>query len=127
MTGLSTVRVVTSGKCLVSPASVGLITEVSIALLLMQQPDAQGRSECTCHAADLRSTHHQSRILITDCEGEQHVFPILTSTLSEMLRLGWLQPSGDDGISCTRLQGTILKITSKGNFRAEFLRKIPRR
>lgn len=127
MAGLSTVKVVTDGKCLVSPASVGLITEVSIALLLMQQPDVPKRGECTCHAADLRSTHKQSRILIIDSDGRQHVFPILTSTLGEMLRLGWLYPSGDDGISCTRLQGTILKITPKGNLRAEFLRKIPRR
>lgn len=106
-------NVVHAGLCMITPEQVGLIQQPPIALLLLDQPEAERQDECTCHAADLRATHVQSRILITDRNGKTHVFAVVTDLLQEMLSFGWLQEM-TDGVSCTRLQGTILMVYSKG-------------
>lgn len=125
MGALLRLPVTKSGQCLVSPVCVGLVTETSVALLLLEQPDVEHRDKCSCHAADLRATHVQSRILITDCDGNQHVFAVLTSVLHRMLGIDWLYEV-TDGVSCTQLQGTILKPTPKGNAWAAQLRQLGR-
>ena len=112
------------GSCIVKPDQLGLVTEPSVALLLLEQPDEQDRDHCTCHAADLRKLDYESRILITDCEGEQHVFRVLTSALQNLLQAGLVCSQEPGGLTCTKLQGTILKTTQKGNTHAAMLRKV---
>lgn len=125
MGDLLSLKVVQAGQCMVTPAQIGLVTEISVALLLLEQPKAGTQCDCSCHAADLRNTEVESRILITDCEGNQHVFRILTTVLRQMLQDRLLRVQSD-GVTCTRLQGTILKSTEKGNARAAMIRRLGR-
>jgi hypothetical protein len=71
----------------------------------------------------LRLDHDQSRILIADCDGNLHVFPVLTSVLKTMREQGLLQESAED-IRHSKLQGVTLKSTEKGNARADMIRRI---
>ena len=125
MGGLLQLPVAKFGQCMVTPSQVGLVTECSVALLLLEQPESDRRDACTCHAADYRDTHRESRILIIDCEGEQHVFPVVTKVLTDMLGFNLAQIISD-GVSCTRLQGNILKLTERGNARAALIRRLGR-
>jgi hypothetical protein len=114
------------GSCIVKPEKLGLVTESSVALLLLEQPQDKDPDYCTCHAADLRSLDCESRILITDCEGVQHVFRVQTSALQKLLELGFLKRMEPDGLTCTKLQGVILKTTERGNAHAAMLREVGR-
>lgn len=116
--------VVNAGYCLVPPKSVGLVTDTTAALLLMEQPEKEDRDSCSCHAADLRDGI-ESRILITDCDGEIHAFPVLTSVLESLLEYEQARKVQDD-LRCGRLNGTTVKLTEKGNARAAMLRKLGR-
>jgi hypothetical protein len=120
MGALLTLPVARDGQCLIDPKKVGLITESNIAMLLLAQPVPENRDVCTCHSADYRATHEQSRIIIVDCEGEQHVFEVLTSILEILLTAGYLHEK-TDGIKCTKLQGATLKSTDRGNDRAAII------
>lgn len=111
------------GQCLISPAQVGLVTEISVALLLLEQPEVIDRHDSSCHAADYRPRVHESRIIITDSDGEQHVFNVLSSVLKEMLEHGLLRER-TDGVSCTKLQGAILKLSEQGTARADMIRRL---
>jgi hypothetical protein len=114
--------IVNAGHCLVSPDRVGLVTDTTAALLLMEQPEAKRWHSCSCHAADLREGN-ESHILITDCDGEVYDFLVRTSVLESLLRQELAHKVQDD-LRCSRCQGTILKLTDKGNRRAAMFRNL---
>lgn len=114
-----------SGYCLVTPACVPLVTEPRDALLLLEQPKATPRDECSCHAAFLYATLDVSHILIFDRDCNEYKFAVMTSVLLRMRRIDWLQEK-TDGIKCTNLQATILISTDLGNAVAAGLRRLKR-
>lgn len=117
MGGLLLKHIVNNGFCQVSPAQIGVVRDVPLALLLMLQPESIRRDACSCHAGDLR-IDALSRILIVDREGGIHPFRVLTETLTALVECKFAYETAAE-FHCRVIEGITLKLTPVGITHAE--------